>query len=248
MAFHAEPSAPGAQHALPAGTEDVFFPTADGVTLHGRFATGAEPRTGVTVLYFHGNGGTVLNIAGDAAFLQQRGYDVFVVDYRGYGRSEGSILGEATLKLDGAAAMAWLTRARGIDPKRVVLFGHSLGTTVAADLAVAGPCRAVVLVAPLASALRQAQSHSLFSWLPSFYFDRMTNRFDTVGKIGRSNCPVLIVHGDRDGTIDVAQGRAVYEAARPPKRLIIVPGGGHNLMIAGQPSYAAEVLAFERSL
>lgn len=246
MTFHPMRYDPRAPWRLPADTTDVHFTTADGVRLHGWFLTGQAPRNGATVLYFHGNGGTLVGSAGDAEFLRAEGYDVFVVDYRGYGKSEGATLGEATLALDGQAALRWLTADRFIDPASVVLFGHSLGTTVAADLAVTQPCRAVVLVAPLASARRQAQSLDLFSWLPGFYFDRMASRFDTEGKIGRARCPVLVAHGDRDRTISVDQGRAVYAAARPPKTLVIVPGAGHVLQVATHHDYAQQVVDFLR--
>lgn len=231
---------------LPAQTVDVDFAAVDGVRLHGWFLTAPEPRTGVTVLYLHGNGGTLANSVGDARYLQGRGFDVFVIDYRGYGRSEGTTESERTLALDGAAAMRWLTGTRGIDPQTIALFGQSLGTTVAVDLAVAGPCRAMALIAPLASARLQALSLPMFAWLPGFFFDRLTSRFDTVGKIGRARCPVLVVHGDRDGIIDVAQGRAVFDAAPEPKSLVIMPGSGHILPL-GRYGFGDEVVAFLRS-
>lgn len=247
MTFHPLRYDPRTPWRLPADTTDVRFAAADGVRLHGWFLTGRAPRNGGTVLYFHGNGGTLVGSTGDAEVLRAHGHDVFVVDYRGYGQSEGATLGESTLALDGEAALRWLTADRGIDPASVVLFGHSLGTTVAADLAVAQPCRAVVLVAPLASARRQAQSLGLFAWLPGFYFDRMANRFDTEGKIGRARCPVLVAHGDRDGTISVDHGRAVYAAARPPKTLVVVPGGDHVLQLAARQDYAQQVVDFLRA-
>jgi pimeloyl-ACP methyl ester carboxylesterase len=231
---------------LPAQTIDVDFAAADGVRLHGWFLTAPEPRTGITVLYLHGNGGTLANSAGDAQYLQGRGFDVFVIDYRGYGRSDGATESERTLALDGAAAMRWLTGTRGIDPATIALLGQSLGTTVAVDLAVAGPCRAMALMAPLASARRQARSLAMFAWLPGFYFDRLSSQFDTVGKIGGARCPVLVAHGDRDGVIDVAQGRAVLDAAPPPKRLIILPGRGHILPL-GRDGLGDEVVTFFRS-
>lgn len=246
MAFKPGRYDPQRPWTLPAQTVDVDFTAADGVRLHGWFLTAPEPRTGVTVLYLHGNSGTLANSLGDAQFLRGRGFDVFVIDYRGYGRSEGTTGSERTLALDGAAAMRWLTGTRGIDPATIALFGQSLGTTVAVDLAVAGPCRAMALIAPLASARLQAKSLAMFAWLPDFYFDRLSSSFDTVGKIRRARCPVLVVHGDRDRTIDVAQGRAVFDAAREPKTLMIMPGRGHILPL-GRQGFGDEVVAFFRS-
>lgn len=227
---------------LPAGAADVYFTTSDGVRLHGWFLTGAAPRTGITVLLLHGNAGNLRGVAPDAAFLQGRGFDVFLIDYRGYGKSEGETLDEATLKLDGAAAMRYLTAERGVDLATIALFGYSLGTTVATDLAVSSPCRALAVVAPLASARWQA--HMVLPWLPDLFLHSMRSHFDTVGKIGRANCPVLVVHGSDDEVISVAQGRAVYEAAPQPKRLVIVPGGRHWLPASSGRGYLEELASF----
>ena len=227
---------------LPAGATDVYFATSDGVRLHGWFLTGAMPRTGITVLLLHGNAGNLSGLAPDATFLQERGFDVFLVDYRGYGKSEGETLDEATLNLDGTAALRYLTAERGIDPTTIALFGYSLGTTVAADLAVSSPCRALALVAPLASARWQA--HLVMPWLPDLFLHGMHNHFDTVGKIGRANCPVLVVHGSDDEVISVVQGRAVYEAAPHLKRLVIVPGGRHWLPASSGRGYLEELASF----
>ena len=224
----------------PAGAQDVRFQTEDGVRLHGWFFDGAAPQAGITFLILHGNAGNISHFAADAAFLQARGFDVFLVDYRGYGRSEGETLSEATLFLDGAAAMRYLTAERGIDPARIALYGYSLGTAVAAELAVTGPCCALVLVAPLASARQQARL--AMPSMPDFFFDRLRNRFDTVGKIARSNCPVLVIHGTDDTVIPLAQGRAVYEAAADPKRLVVIPGGRHWL--AASHGHLGEIASF----
>lgn len=242
MTFHPSKYDPKMPWQLPPATIDVHFPTSDGIRLHGWFMAGASPRTGITVLQLHGNAGTLRAFSSDAMVLQKRGFDVFLVDYRGYGRSEGVTLDETTLRLDGQAAMRHLRAERGLDPGTVALFGYSLGSTVAADLAVSQPCRAVALVAPLASARRQAES--VFPRMPGLFFGAMTNRFDTVGKIGRARCPVIVVHGDRDDLISVEQGRAVHEAAPAPKRLVIVPGGGHGLYDPTGQGHLGEVAAF----
>ncbi len=242
MTFHPGKYDPKAPWQLPAATADVYFQTSDGVRLHGWLLTGASPKTGLTVLLLHGNAGTLQGFSADALVFQKRGFDVFLVDYRGYGRSEGESLDESTLNLDGAAAMRYLTAERGLDPRSIALFGYSLGSTVASDLAVSQPCRAVALVAPLASARRQAES--MFPRMPGLFFSTMTNRFDTVGKIGGVRCPVIVVHGDKDELISVEQGRAVYEAAPQPKRLVIVPGGGHWLPGSTGRGYLDDLVSF----
>jgi len=241
MTFH--PDKYDARHPwqLPADTADVFFPTADGVRLHGWSYTATTPRNGITVLLLHGNGGDLTGVKGDALYLQKHGFDVLAIDYRGYGKSEGESRDEVTLKLDGDAAMRYLTAGRGVDAANIALLGQSLGTTVAAEISVSWPCRAVTLIAPLASARQQAAD--VLPYVPSFLYRAMHSQLDTVGKIGRANCPVLIVHGERDGTIAFHQGRAVYEAARSPKKFIDVPQGGHWLPLADDTAYTGTVVS-----
>jgi pimeloyl-ACP methyl ester carboxylesterase len=241
MTFRPRTTDPAAPRHLPADVAEVTLPASDGVRLNGWFFTATGTRNGTTVLFLHGNGALVRDHAADLAFLQRRGFDVLAIDYRGYGLSEGQSLGEATLVLDGAASWRHLTVERRIDPSTIAIFGHSLGSTVAVDLAVAAPCRALVMLAPLDSA--QSHARRLMGLLPNLFFARMQNRFDTVGKIGRARCPVLVVHGDRDSVITLAQGRAVYDAAAMPKRMITVPNGGHVLPLDGR-GYGSEIAAF----
>lgn len=227
---------------VPATATELTFPTGEGLRLSGWFFAAAAPKTGVTVLFLHGNSGTLEQVAGDATLLQAHGFDVLALDYRGFGRSEGQSTDEAGLLDDGRSALRYLTVDRGVAPNDVALFGQSLGTVVAADLAASGPCRAAVLMAPLASAKRQARD--VLPWLPSWFDGWMQSPLDTESKIGRAHCPVLVVHGDADGVIAVAQGIAVYRAAREPRKLIVVPNGGHVPPLTGGGFYVEDVLGF----
>ncbi len=243
MTFFPAKYQPSRPWQLPAGAADVWFPTADdGVRLHGWFLTATGRRTGITVLMLHGNAGTLVDLAEDAVIFQNKGFDVLLMDYRGYGQSDGRTLDEATLNLDGRAALRYLTADRGLDPATIALFGYSLGTAVATDLAVSSPCRAVALVAPVASARRQALLR--YPAMPALVLDRLRNSFDTVGRIGKANCPVLVVHGTADEVIPIAEGRAVYEAAQQPKRMITLTGGKHWLANSVGPGYLDEVAGF----
>lgn len=212
----------------PPGAEDVFFDSAPGVTLHAWYwrADKTKPAP-VTVLYAHGNAGHVQRFAPAAAHIASLGFDVLLYDYRGYGRSGGESEDEKTLFADGNAALDYLVKVRGVPAGSVAHYGYSLGSAVSAELSVNHPCRAVVLVAPLASI--SAQVSEMYPWLPVPFHALTRSRFDTVGKINRARCPVMVVHGDRDEIISVEQGRAVYAAARQPKRLMIIPGATHWL-------------------
>jgi len=230
--FHPVRADPARPWTPPAGAQDVFFDSAPGITLHGWYwrADPAKPAP-ITVLYSHGNADNVVPFAPEAARLAAAGFDVLLFDYRGYGRSAGTSDNEATLFSDGRAALDYLVRARGVPPESIAHYGYSLGSTVAAELSVTHPCRAVVLLAPLAST--SAHISLTLPWLPRSLHGLARNRFDTVGKIARANCPVMVIHGERDEVIDVAQGHAVWAASREPKRLMIVPGGWHWLSAAG---------------
>ena len=147
----------------------------------------------------------------------------------------------------GAAALRYLVQERGVDPQSIALLGVSLGAAVAAGLARSSPCRAVALVGGFASARHQAVELGGWRsrpWLPGFLLDFLSSPFDTVGMIGRANCPVLIVHGEQDDAVPLAQARMLHEAARPPKRLVVVPGAAHGLPVADGRRYLDEVALF----
>ncbi|MBX3501866.1 MAG: alpha/beta fold hydrolase [Alphaproteobacteria bacterium] len=232
LTFFPLPADPARPWTPPAGAQDVFFDSAPGITLHGWYwrADPAKPAP-ITVLYSHGNADNVVPFAVEAARLAAAGFDVLLFDYRGYGRSAGISESEATLISDGRAALDYLVRLRGVPPESIAHYGYSLGSVLAAELAVSHPCRAVVLLAPLAS--MSAHISLVLPWLPQSLHGLARNRFDTVGKIARASCPVMVIHGDRDEVIDAAQGRAVWAAAREPKRLMVIPGGPHWLGSAG---------------
>jgi fermentation-respiration switch protein FrsA (DUF1100 family) len=233
---------------LPAGGEDVWFESADGVRLHGWFVR-AESREArhapATVLYFHGNGGNINGVGWIAEDLSRRGFDVLLFDYRGYGRSDGDITDEHGLYADADAAYDYLTRTRGVPPERLALYGQSLGTTAAVDVGARRPCAALVLESGLSSASEMAGV--VLPWLPKRLRGFGYNRLDSAGKIASVNCPILITHGALDGTIPVAQAHVLYAAAREPKKLLIIPGAGHNDVsaVAG-PNYFSAVADFIR--
>lgn len=213
--------------ALPKQAEDVWFTTADGVKLHGWFLHARTQPAKGTVLYSHGNGGNITYFKGVAADLAVRGLDVLLYDYRGYGRSEGSAPSEDELYADEDAAYDFLTQTRGVQPAQLALYGLSLGTTVATDLAARKPCAALVLEAPLSSASDMA--NATIPILPRALHGLLKNRFESARKIAHVRVPVFIAHGEDDGVIPVEQGKKVFAAANEPKKLLLIPRGSHWL-------------------
>jgi alpha-beta hydrolase superfamily lysophospholipase len=227
MTFHPSRYDASQPWTLPKAAEDVWFAASDGVRLHGWLLRAEERPAKGAVLYFHGNAGYVPTYLPAIEQIRSHGYDVMVWDYRGYGRSEGTPEDEEALYRDGDAAVAALADRLDVLPSSLILYGFSLGSVVATEMASRHGCRALALQAPLASL--HTHVGETMPFLPNVFLGYMRNRFDNASKIASVSCPVLVLHGENDRTISVAQGRAVYAAARGPKRLELFPGGGHVL-------------------
>lgn len=245
VTFHPERAALGGVWRVPPGAEEVWFETHDGVKLYGWLFRAASRPAAATVIYFHGNGGNLSYCEWVGGSLAGRGLDVLLFDYRGYGRSGGEMSDERGLYLDADAAYDFVTKGRGVTAREVVLYGQSLGTAAAADVASRRECGALVLESGLSSAGEMAGE--VIPWLPRFARGLTRNKLDSVGKLPRVGCPVLVAHGDRDEIIPVGQGRRLYEAAPGPKLLRIVEGAGHNdLPNVGGAKYIDSLAQFIR--
>ena len=227
---------------VPEGAMEVSFATSDGVRLAGWFFSGVEPKTGITVLFLHGNQGLLPDYVKEAQFLRTRGFDVLMFNYRGFGKSEGMSRDETTLDLDGAAALRYLARERGVPANAIAFLGVSLGAAVAANLAATSPCRAVALLGAFSSSREQAKR--IKPWIPLFVFDFLNSPLDTIGKIGRSNCPVMVVHGAEDDFSPLEQAQGIYDAAPTPKRLVVIPDAGHAIPDSVGQGYLGEMVSF----
>lgn len=202
-----------------AGIDVVTFDTPDGATIEAWYAP-ADPGQ-PTVLYFHGNAGWIELRNERLAELKSRGFGVLMPSYRGYGGSTGRPT-EAANVADAKLAYGALL-ARGLDPSRIVVFGESLGTDVAVQLAAARPVQGVVLDSPFTSMTDIARLR--YPWLPVGQLLR--DRYETVRHIVSVRAPVLILHGDADLLVPVGMGRAVHAAASGAKALRIYPGSRH---------------------
>jgi hypothetical protein len=219
--------------------EDCYFTAEDGVRLHGWFA----PREGArhTLLWCHGNAGNISDRLGQLKpLLEQVDAHVLMLDYRGYGRSEGAPDEEGLYK-DARAAYDYLLTRREVDPRKIVPFGQSLGGAVAVDVAVQRPCAGLILESTFTSGKDMAKK--AFPGLPVFYFIR--TRFDSDAKIANLHIPILFMHGTVDGTVPFALGKKLYEAANQPKEFYEVPGADHNdPFVVGGAAYFAKINGF----
>ena len=196
---------------LPPRSEDVWFTTADRVKLNGWFIHSRQETVTATILYCHGNSGNLTHASHQAQKLAEQGFDVLLFDYRCYGRSEWKMPDERGINYDVAAAYDYLTQRRGVKPERLVIYGWSLGSAAAIDLASRRPSGALVVEAGLSSASDMAKIK--LPWLPRWLHWVGKNRFASVNKIAQVRCPVLISHGTNDDVIPVEQGQRLYNTA-----------------------------------
>ena len=202
-------------------------------SLHGWWIASTR-RDARAVLYLHGNDGNVSTSIGEIATLRELGYSVLMIDYRGYGRSEGSVPSEETVYQDAEAAWNYLIRHRGIRAARVHIYGHSLGGAIAIELALRHPEAAGLIVeSSFTSIAEMAKLHTQYALLP---LQLSSQRFDSINKVGGLRLPVLYIHGTADEIVPYAMGEQLYKASGGSKHFVPIGGGlhGNNAAIGGR--------------
>jgi uncharacterized protein len=227
--------------ALP--VQDVWLTASDGVKLHAWWIPHDSAK--FTFLAFHGNASNMANRTPIYEFLRSTPANVFALEYRGYGRSEGKP-GEAGVYHDAEAAYEYLVNTKGIDRRVIISFGQSLGTAVATHLAAHHQVAGVVLEAPFPSASRVARK--VFWFLPGVSL-LVHGQFDTQAWSKEIHTPILIVHCVQDPVIPLQFGQQVYDAALPPKTFLQINGSCHEESSLIAPTqYRAALQEFLSSL
>ncbi len=205
------------------GLKDVVervIATPDGeklITWYGAAKPG-EP----TLLYFHGNGGNVAGRHGIIAKYMAGGRGILMMSYRGFGGSTGQP-SEIANVADARLAFDALVQ-EGVQPADIILYGESLGSGVAVQVALAKPAAGVILDSPYTAVVDRAAE--LYPWLPVSFL--VIDRYESRRYITAMRRPLLIVHGEADTVIPVAMGRKLYALGNQPKELVTLPGAGHN--------------------
>jgi fermentation-respiration switch protein FrsA (DUF1100 family) len=221
--------------------EEAWFPAEDGVRLHGWYVPGPRRET---LLWSHGNAGNISHRLDNLRLLHDLvGVNVFLYDYRGFGRSAGDP-SEEGLYADARGALAYLQGRTDVDRQRIVYFGRSLGSGVAVHLGTVQEAYGMILETPFLSLRDMAGT-----LLPGPLSGIVPRSFDNAAKIRQITCPKLFIHGDRDEIVPYGQGKGLYEQATPPKAFLTLRGAGHNdTYIVGGRRYFERIAKFIREL
>ena len=231
--------------------EDVTLTTSDGIRINGWFLPAPEPpttrhespvtshRSPITVLFFHGNAGNISHRFEKLDVLHSLGTDVFIIDYRGYGRSEGKPNEDGTYR-DAQAAYTYLTQTRNRESKTLVVYGESLGSAVAAELASKVEVGGLILEEAFTSIADVGQK--MFPFLPVRWLVR--NKYDTLDKMPHIHAPLLILHSRDDEFFDMRHAQRLLAAANDPKQLIELRGSHNDAFLVSGELYRAGLKNF----
>jgi fermentation-respiration switch protein FrsA (DUF1100 family) len=200
--------------------ESVSLTTGDGVKLHGWFVPAADEKG--ALLFFHGNAGNISHRLDSLKIFHDLGLSTLIIDYRGYGKSEGSISEKGTY-LDAEAAWNYLTGVKGFLPQEIIVFGRSLGAAIAAHIAGRKNPGGLILESAFTSV--PDMGARMYPFIPVRFLSRF--QYDARKALQSVTCPILVIHSPHDEIIPFENGRQLYESARQPKRFLEIRGD-HN--------------------
>ena len=222
--------------------EDIWFTSSDSVRLNAWLIPASSANR--LLLFCHGNAGNMSHRLDNVRLLHSMGISVFIFDYRGYGRSQGSI-NERSFYLDSEAAYQvareWAEKHRA----KLVVFGRSLGGIAATHLGATKRCDGLILESTFTNMGAMASAHFPLPFAETL----LKHRLNAVGEIVQVRVPILFFHGDKDRVVPVRLGRKLFEAAPNPKEFVVIPGAGHNdTYFVGGPDYFRKIASFFDSL
>jgi uncharacterized protein len=228
--------------------EEVWIPVGQrGERLHGWWIPAAQSSPDQPVLlYLHGNAVNIGANAEHANRFHTIGMAVLIIDYRGYGQSDGGFPNEQQVYEDAEASWRYLTQTRQIPPQQIFIYGHSLGGAIGIELASRHPNAAGLIVQGSFTSIRQMVDYQMPRRI--FPTDLILNQhFDSIRKVPSLQMPLLYIHGLNDDKVPASMSQALYAASPEPKQIYLVPTAGHNdvAQIAG-PDYLQVVQQFVR--
>lgn len=158
--------------------------------------------------------------------MRQLGFSVLVIDYRGFGSSQGNFPSESQLYQDSQIAWDYLVKIRRIPPEQIIIYGESLGGVIALDLAIKQPKANALIMQSSFTSMAEAVKYR--DWLWMFPVDLLlTQKFDSISKVRSLHIPVLFIHGTADSVVPSYVSQQLYDAAPEPKQLLLIPKAGH---------------------
>jgi len=216
--------------------EDIYIDTRDGVRLHGWYIPREEAEE--VVLFLHGNGGNISHRGASIDIFNRIGLNVLIIDYRGYGKSEGSP-SEEGLYEDARSAWRYLIE-RGFKREQIILFGRSIGAAVATKLAVETGPEKLILESSFSSARDMADRVlPLISRVVMMRYP-----FNSMERIKDINARLLMLHSPDDEIIPYRLGEKLYRAANEPKQFVKLKGDHNYGFMLSQPEYEQALSRF----
>lgn len=216
--------------------QDVYLKTADNVKINGWFI----PKEGAlyTVLFFHGNAGNIGDRVDKIGMFYNMGVNMFIVDYRGYGRSLGRPC-EKGMYLDARAAYDYLVNQQGVIPQSIIVYGESLGGGVAVDLTAKAQVGGLILEGSFTNIRDLAKK--LYPFLSLFL---ISNKFNSLEKIKDVTVPKLFVHSRNDEVVPFSLGEKLYHQALPYKQIVELEGSHNTIHVDSQDKYVSAIKEF----
>ncbi len=216
MVYHPQKSITYTPNDIGLSYEDTTFTTEDGISLHGWYI---PTDSNITVLYFHGNAGNISGRLQTIQLLHNLGLNVFIFDYRGYGKSEGRPSEQGTYK-DARAAWKYLVSEKDIENEQIIIMGRSLGGAVASWLAVHKQPGATILESTFTSAADLGAD--LYPWLPVRSI--IQYNYNTLEYVKKIESPLFMAHSRDDEIVPYQHGKTLFGAANDPKTFVELRG------------------------
>ena len=216
--------------------EDVYIQTKDNLKINGWFISCNNAK--YTVLFFSGNAGNIGHRLDKISILNGIGLNIFIIDYRGYGLSQGRP-SERGLYRDAEAAYEYLLNSRRILPNQIILYGESLGTAVAINLASEFKVKAIILEGAFSSGKDMAKT--IYPFIPAFFF---SNKFNSWQKIKNMDVPKLFLHSVDDEIVPLDFARKLFDSASEPKYFEQLRGGHNTAFLDSQDKYSSSLASF----
>lgn len=220
--------------------EDIFFKTNDNLLLNGWFIPSSGGRS--TLIFFHGNAGNIGDRLEKIALFHKMGLNIFIIDYRGYGLSQGRPE-EMGFYNDATAAYDYLVNRKDVNAKNIVAYGASLGGAVAIDLATKRQVACLISESTFSSAADM--SKRLYPFIPAFL---LKTRMDSMSKVKALSIPKLFIHSSEDEVVPFSLGKKLFEAALSPKEFLILKGGHNEGFMDSEPKFSEGISHFLKNL